>query len=107
VAIWTKEDPELLKLIKRCEMEGEKTTGYTTKEGVLFKDGRLVIPRGSPMVQKLIRQFHDSEIGGHEGVLKTFQRMSKEVYWQGMRKDVIKYIIRARFVRRISIQHYL
>ena len=31
-------------------------------------------------------------MGGHEGALKTFKRLTSEVYWRGMRKKVVKFI---------------
>lgn len=51
-----------------------------------------MIHANSPMIPKLLEQFHSSVIGGHEGALKTYKRLLQEVYWRGMRKDVIKFI---------------
>lgn len=68
------------------------TEGYSVKDGLLFKDSRLVIPEKSPFIPALLKQFHDSNIGGHEGVLKTFKRMIREVLWKGMRTDITEFI---------------
>lgn len=57
----------------------------TFGNGLLYKNQCLVI-------LKLLHQFHASMIGGHEGVLKIFKRLSKEVYWKGMHKDVVDFI---------------
>ena len=35
---------------------------------------------------------HGGATGGHEGIQKTYQRMSHEFYWVGMRRDVIKLV---------------
>lgn len=66
--------------------------GYTVDNGVLLKDRRLVIPAKSPFIPALLNQFHSSLIGGHEGVLKTFKRMAREVYWPGMKSDIVEFI---------------
>jgi len=50
------------------------------------------LPESSPFIPKLLEQFHTSPIGGHEGAFKTFKRLSSEVYWKGMRKDVVEFL---------------
>lgn len=70
--------------------------GYQVKGGLLFKDDKLVIPHGTPLTTRLIEQFHSSREGGHEGALKTFKRLSKEVYWKGMRKEVVEFITKCQ-----------
>lgn len=51
-----------------------------------------MIPTNSPFIPALLRQFHDSAVGGHEGVLKNFKIMAREVYWKGMRSDITTFI---------------
>lgn len=66
--------------------------GYTLEKGLLYKNQRLVIPKGSAFIPRLLHQFHASTIGGHEGFFKTFKRLSQEVFWKGMHKDVVVFI---------------
>ena len=42
--------------------------------------------------QKLLDEFHSTPIGGHFGVLRTFKRISANVYWEGISKDVQRYV---------------
>ena len=79
----------VVKGLEKGETEG---TEFTLAHGLLYKNGRLVIPSGSPFIPKLLEQFHASAIGGHEGELKTFKRLTQEVYWKGMRRDVVEFI---------------
>jgi len=87
-----KSDKEWASLI--TDIEQGKYTGseFTLSQGLLYKNGRLVIPRGSPFIPNLLEQFHTSVTGGHEGALKTSKRLTSVVYWPGMRQDVVKYI---------------
>nr|GEV60684.1 hypothetical protein [Tanacetum cinerariifolium] len=62
--------------------------------------GRLVIPRYSPWILKLFREFHNSVVGGHSGALKTQRRMAKEVYWVGMKKDIEKLVAECDICQR-------
>nr|GEU29164.1 hypothetical protein [Tanacetum cinerariifolium] len=47
----------------------------------LLYQGRLVLPRSSPWIPELFNVFHNSVVGRHSGVLKTFKRMASELYW--------------------------
>lgn len=40
----------------------------------------------------LLKEYHDSPLGGHAGELKTYLRLATEWYWVGMRKDISTYI---------------
>ena len=66
--------------------------GYELVQDIVRYKGRIVIPPKSNLVTTLLREYHDSPIGGHSGEFKTYQRLAKEWYWVGMRKAVSKYI---------------
>jgi hypothetical protein len=39
-----------------------------------------------------LREFHDSPLGGHQGVTRTYERMKAHFEWPNMKEDVKKYI---------------
>lgn len=86
------QDEVLQYIIKAVENGDVGTEGYSVRDGLLFKEDRVVIPAKSPFINSLIKQFHNSNVGGHEGVLKTFKRMAREVLWKGMRSDITAFI---------------
>lgn len=92
LALQVEKDKELQNIILAIKEGVNAPEGYYLKQGHLFHDGRLVIPTKSPFIPSLMKQFHDSAIGGHEGALKTFKRMAREVYWKGMRGEVTEFI---------------
>lgn len=77
-----------------CEKDESKTVGYNAKKGLLYKDRRLVIPKRSPFIPKLLAQLYSSAIGGHERALKTYKRIAHEVFWKGVRKEVTNFILK-------------
>lgn len=62
--------------------------GYSMDGQRLLYQGCLVLPRTSLQILKLLREFHESAIGGHSDVLKTYRRLAAELYCVGMKKDV-------------------
>lgn len=96
LAIELRVDPMYASMLSQQGQEDKLLTGYQVKGRLLFKDERLVIPQGSPLTLRLIKHFHASKEGGHEGALNTFKWLTKEVYWKGLRKDVVEYITKCQ-----------
>lgn len=46
----------------------------------------------SPIIITLLKEFHSSPIGGHSGFLRTYKRLASVLYWQGMKKDVKRFV---------------
>ncbi|KAG3104158.1 hypothetical protein PI125_g13654 [Phytophthora idaei] len=51
---------------------------------------RLVVP--TTMIQEVLQNCHDSLEGGHQGVVRTFQRVKSDYYWAGLYADVEKHV---------------
>ncbi|KAG2914562.1 hypothetical protein PC117_g18266 [Phytophthora cactorum] len=51
---------------------------------------RLVVP--TTMIQEVLQNFHDSLEGGHQGVVRTLQRVKSNYYWAGLYADVEKHV---------------
>ncbi|CAA7049796.1 unnamed protein product [Microthlaspi erraticum] len=85
-------DVEYGPIVSRLEKGEVVDNGFSLEKGNLYKQGCLVISKGSRFIQALLAQFHDSAVGGHKGALKIYKRMTLEVFWVGMRKAVVDYI---------------
>lgn len=69
-------DLELLKVIQNLSMTDGSSKHYSlVNECLLFK-GRLVIPRSSAWVPKLLIEFHATPVGEHAGALRTYKRLA-------------------------------
>jgi hypothetical protein len=84
--------PKLVALKKTIACETTTTTKFTEKGGLLWHHNRLVIPTSSQYKTYVIRKFHDTPIGGHSGVLQTYERVAANFYWVGMKRDIRNYI---------------
>nr|KAJ0197601.1 hypothetical protein LSAT_V11C700383600 [Lactuca sativa] len=84
-------DPEMVTIKKRVR-DGLAPVGYSISRDRVVFEGRLVVPKGSCWVSVLCKEFHEGDVGGHSGVQKTYQRIAREVYWDGMKGDVARWV---------------
>lgn len=61
---------------------------YTVSNGLLLHKGRIWIPSTSRFKALLLKEFHETPIGGHAGVVKTLKRLSANFCWPAMRQDI-------------------
>ena len=57
--------------------------------------GEIRIPEKSDR-SKIIKEAHESTIGGHKGVSKTFWRIRADYYWNKLKSDVQQYVKHCR-----------
>ncbi|KAJ9542239.1 LOW QUALITY PROTEIN: hypothetical protein OSB04_028745, partial [Centaurea solstitialis] len=94
------DDDVFLKQIKADLSSGR---GFEVRQGMLFYNDRLVIPKNSTFIPSLFYEFHSSRIGGHTGEDRTYQRLAAEVFWMGMKKDIIDMVKKCDTCQRNKI----
>ena len=50
-------------------------------------------------IKTIIRDYHDSVLGGHVGVKKTTNTISKSFRWKGMHKQIKQYVLNVTSIR--------
>ncbi|KAM1172602.1 hypothetical protein ACFX2G_023167 [Malus domestica] len=65
---------------------------YTVENGFLLYKKRVVLSPHSEWRSKILEEHHCTPSAGHQGVLKTYHRIKRSFYWQGMKKDVQHYV---------------
>ncbi|MCH91435.1 hypothetical protein A2U01_0012362, partial [Trifolium medium] len=86
------DDTEFQQLLTKVQDKPEEHKEFDMIDGLLFYKGKLFIPPNSPLKQTLLEEFHSSVIGGHSGIHRTFGRLQENVFWQGMRGDVVQFV---------------
>ena len=71
---------------------GDAQSSYTVLDGMIYKDGRVVVPANKPIRTVLLHECHDGATSGHFGVAKTADLLARQFYWKGMHADVEKYV---------------
>ncbi|KAM1427967.1 hypothetical protein COP1_020133 [Malus domestica] len=64
------------------------TYRFQFDNGFLKYKGRIVLSPTSSWRDKIFNEFHSSPLAGHEGFLKTYKRINRSFYWEGMKKDI-------------------
>ena len=54
---------------------GETLPKFSLTQGLLYRNGKLVVGKGGELHSKIISLFHDSAYGGHSGVAVTTKRV--------------------------------
>ena len=62
---------------------------YRLTDGLWLFNDKVVVPKGAI---KLSEKTHNSRLGGHVGIKKTLELISRNWYWPGMRTDVESYV---------------
>lgn len=42
---------------------------------------------------QIISEFHNNPLGGHQGIARTYQRVSQQYQWKGMRQQIKNYVL--------------
>lgn len=75
-------------------------SGFQLDNGQLTYKGRLVISKKSTSIPLLLKEYHCSPVGGHSGVLKTYQRLISDLFWVGMKQNVMDFVARCEICQR-------
>lgn len=59
---------------------------------LLLKKGRIWLPSNSRFKLILLKEYHETPIGGYDGIVKTLKRLSTDFYWDSMRQDIKDFV---------------
>ena len=95
-------------LLKEHALEGDEVElvkpQYVMKDDVLFRRSRavrspakdvevleqVVVPEKYQV--DILKEAHEGLVGGHLGIRKTLDKVSRNFYWNGIKRDVKKYV---------------
>ena len=71
---------------------GRNDKGYSLDNGVLRYKGRIWVGQNPLAQQHIMQSLHATALGGHSGVLATYQRVKKLFDWTKMKRDVAEFV---------------
>ena len=75
-------DVDIQSIISRLS-NGEIIPKYSYSQGLLYRNGRLVLGKNVELQTQLMQFFHDSALGGHSGGSYNYQKDSLLVLVEG------------------------
>ncbi|KAJ4756090.1 polyprotein [Rhynchospora pubera] len=79
-------------LLERLDQDQGDQDKYSVHQGVIRYKGRIYVGNMKEWRKKLVEEVHSTSIGGHSGVLGTYQRIKKMFYWPGMKETVKEFV---------------
>jgi hypothetical protein len=76
--------------------------GLTARDGLLWRDGRLVVPNDIGLRTRLLSEMHDTPTGGHFGRDKTQAAVAARFHWPGMAGDAAAFVSGCDMCQRIK-----
>jgi hypothetical protein len=87
-----KNDEKVWTLIKRLQPDSSASDTFTWKNDSLWYKDRLYLCKNSQLKQNVLLELHTSPVGGHSGFLKTYHRVKKDFFWDGLKTDVQRFV---------------
>ena len=81
-----KNDEKVWTLIQRLQQDSNASDTFTWKNDSLWYKDRLYLCKNSQIKQKVLLELHS-------GFLKTYHRVKKEYFWDGLKTDVQRFVV--------------
>lgn len=98
-------DSEAQKLLQALSVSGAGPSNFEVQNGILYFKHRIWIGHNKLLQQKILANLHTAAVGGHSGILVTYQRVKQLFSWPGMRKDVQEFVQHCDICQRAKSEH--
>jgi Integrase zinc binding domain len=78
---WAKAVLDNVESINKSKEDGS----WSVHARIIRRKGRVYVGEGMGWRGKIVQTFHDTSMGGHSGILGTYQRVKKLFYWPKLR----------------------
>ena len=84
---------------------GDKTDFVIDGRGGLLYKNRLCVPNDIELKKKILYESHNTIFTMHPGSNKMYQDMKQSYWWQGMKKDISKYVAKCLTCQQVKAEH--
>ncbi|KAA0037156.1 hypothetical protein IC582_013488 [Cucumis melo] len=85
------EKDEQFKEILMKLQSGEEMQNHALEQEMLQYKGRLIVANKSTLIPAILHTYHNSIFGRHSGFLRSYKRLTRELFWHGIKGDVQKH----------------
>ena len=87
-----KKDEEVWTLIQKLQQDPSTYNTFSWKNDSLWYKDHLYLCKNSQLKQNIILELRTYPLGGHSGFLKTYHRVKKEFFWDGLKYNIQKFV---------------
>lgn len=98
-------DSDTMKLWQELSLSPTNDKGYSLEQGVIRFKGRISVGKNALAQQHIIQALHSSGVGGHSGVLATYQRVKRMFAWPKMKQDIVNYVSTCSVCQQAKTEH--
>ena len=88
-----KNDVATSNLIQQIKSDPSSSDKFCLKGDILWYKECLYLCKNSTLKHKILKELHESLIGGHSRFLKTYHRVKKYFFGEGLKGDVQKFVV--------------
>lgn len=88
-----KNDEEVWALIQKLQQDSNTSNTFSWQNDSLWYKDRLYLCKNSQLKQNIRMELHTSSLGGHSRFLKTYHRVKKEFFWDGLKSDIQNFVV--------------
>jgi transposase InsO family protein len=99
------QDTQCQELLQKLCLSPTAHPPITLNAGLLRYKGRIYIGKDAELRKQIMHSFHASVIGGHSGIVASYQRLKRLFYWPGMKKELTRYISECPVCQRAKAEH--
>ena len=88
-------DDEVVKAVeemKRAEVKMLRDEEWREVDSVIYKEGKVYVPKDNKLRVEIIRLYHDTLVGGHRGQWKMVELVTQNFWWPEVTKEVKRYV---------------
>ena len=87
-----KNDKDVWTLIQKLQQDPSTYDTFIWRNDSLWYKDYLSLCKNSQIKQNILLEFHTSPLGGHSVFLKTYHRVKKEFFWDGLKSDIQNFV---------------
>ncbi|QRW23854.1 Transposon Tf2-12 polyprotein [Rhizoctonia solani] len=84
-------DEHLKEILYKLQSK-DKVVNWELKEGLLWYQGKIFVPRDDTIRNLILESRHDALLAGHPGQTRTLELISRSYYWPLLKKFVNSYV---------------
>jgi len=88
-------DDKVVKVVEEMKRAGVKMLRekeWREVDGVMYKEGKVYVPKDKKLRAEIVRLHHDTPIGRHGRQWKTVELVTRNFWWPGITKEVKRYV---------------